>query len=266
MRYNTEQIDRTRHDDPDDLSHSDAPSMEYAGTGQHETGQHETEYTGTGYTESSDPDASDRTAVADPDAGPEAQPELDPDNRADQADQTDPDDETALDDGYPGQSADQAVTAEHQDPTAEYPDQETEDAAASSETADAGETAETSETVGTEPVGTETVEASEPVVVGMMPGDGSEQASSVEVLLPADQVDSLRERWQQVQLRFIDNPEGTAREAQTLVSEAVDALTASLSQQRDSLNQPVDGTADTEVHRAAVMRHRDFLDRLLSLS
>ncbi len=100
----------------------------------------------------------------------------------------------------------------------------------------------------------------------MMPGDADAGMAPMAVVIPADSAEHLRSRWQQLQLRFIDNPRGTADEAQVLVGEVVDTLTAALNSQRDALDdwQSSTGT-DTEIFRAAVMRYRDFFDRLLSL-
>ncbi|MGN9910551.1 hypothetical protein ACTMTJ_23635 [Phytohabitans sp. LJ34] len=72
-----------------------------------------------------------------------------------------------------------------------------------------------------------------------------------------------RDRWREVQLRFIDDPAGAAREANQLVEEAVGALTAELSRQKESLSGW--SGEDTEELRSVVRRHRDFLDRLLGL-
>lgn len=100
----------------------------------------------------------------------------------------------------------------------------------------------------------------------MMPGDGDAGMAPMAVVIPAGDAEHLRQRWQQLQLRFIDNPRGTADQAQGLVGEVVDILTSALNQQRDSLDdwRGAQGE-DTEIFRAAVMRYRDFFDRLLSL-
>ncbi len=76
-------------------------------------------------------------------------------------------------------------------------------------------------------------------------------------------VQGYRDRWREVQLRFVDDPPAAAREANTLVEEAVGALTAELSRQKAELGGW--SGEDTEDLRAVVRRHRDFLDRLLGL-
>jgi len=78
-----------------------------------------------------------------------------------------------------------------------------------------------------------------------------------------DTAQGYRDRWREVQLRFIDDPPAAAREANLLVEEAVGALTAELSRQKEALSGW--SGEDTEQLRAVVRRHRDFLDRLLGL-
>ncbi|HEY9377157.1 MAG TPA: hypothetical protein VIQ02_08700, partial [Jiangellaceae bacterium] len=74
----------------------------------------------------------------------------------------------------------------------------------------------------------------------------------------------LRDRWQQLQLRFVDDPRGVVTEAQSLVSEAVQDLTQTLTeQQRDLDGWATGGDGDTEQLRVALQRYRDFFDRLL---
>ena len=76
----------------------------------------------------------------------------------------------------------------------------------------------------------------------------------------------IRDRWRELQLRFIDDPETVAGEAERLVEEAVAGLTAALSRAKQELGDWRDGqSGDTERLRAAVRSYRDFLDRLLGL-
>ena len=74
----------------------------------------------------------------------------------------------------------------------------------------------------------------------------------------------FRDRWRDVQLRFVDDPRAAAGEAQTLVDEAMQALSAALTQHKEKLGswQEADAT-DTEQLRVAVREYRDFLDRVL---
>jgi hypothetical protein len=73
----------------------------------------------------------------------------------------------------------------------------------------------------------------------------------------------VRERWRELQLRFIDDPHSVANDAEQVVEETVGALTASLNAFKSDLDAWRSGPGDTEQLRAAVHRYRDFLDRLL---
>lgn len=76
--------------------------------------------------------------------------------------------------------------------------------------------------------------------------------------------EGFRDRWREVQLRFVDDPATAAREAKALVSEAVDGLTMALAEHRERLDDWESTPGDeTERLRVAVRGYRDFLDRLL---
>jgi hypothetical protein len=78
--------------------------------------------------------------------------------------------------------------------------------------------------------------------------------------------DGLRERWRELQLRFIDDPRSVAGEADQLVAEAVSTVTGALESQRAQLSAwQGEGGDDTERLRAAVRQYRDFLNHLLGL-
>jgi hypothetical protein len=100
----------------------------------------------------------------------------------------------------------------------------------------------------------------------LAPGDVSMQ--SVPDLWPADAISALRERWREVQLRFVDDPSAAATEADTLVGEAIETLQTQLAMQRTDLAAWRDrngGGDDTERLRVAVQRYREFLDRVLGV-
>lgn len=76
----------------------------------------------------------------------------------------------------------------------------------------------------------------------------------------------IRGRWQELQLRFIDDPHLVAGEAERLVQEAVTSLTASLDARRGQLHQQRAARGlDTENLRASLRDYREFLDRILGL-
>ncbi len=76
----------------------------------------------------------------------------------------------------------------------------------------------------------------------------------------------IRGRWQELQLKFLDDPHLVAGEAERLVQEAVASLTASLDARRTQLHQQRAGRGvDTENLRASLRDYREFLDRILGL-
>ncbi|MBM0233926.1 hypothetical protein JNW91_19960 [Micromonospora sp. STR1_7] len=93
---------------------------------------------------------------------------------------------------------------------------------------------------------------------------GSTVAAGPATLLDADSAQGFRDRWRDVQLRFVDDPHAAAGEAQALVEEAIQALASALAAQKNTLGGWQDaGSADTEQLRMAVRNYRDFLDRVL---
>ncbi|MEU8659981.1 hypothetical protein [Actinoplanes philippinensis] len=79
---------------------------------------------------------------------------------------------------------------------------------------------------------------------------------------PAADTQPLRDRWRDVQLRFVDDPKGATADAAGLVDEAVDKLSQALRDHRGSFAK---GTDDTEALRVELRSYRDILDRLLGL-
>ncbi|WP_433793697.1 hypothetical protein [Actinoplanes sp. CA-252034] len=79
---------------------------------------------------------------------------------------------------------------------------------------------------------------------------------------PTADTQPLRDRWRDVQLRFVDDPKGATGDAAGLVDEAVDKLSQALRDHRGSFAK---GTDDTEALRVELRSYRDILDRLLGL-
>jgi hypothetical protein len=96
-----------------------------------------------------------------------------------------------------------------------------------------------------------------------------------ETTLPAEQplevwssgrAEEYRDRWRQVQVRFLDDPRSAAEQAEGLVSEVLDALTQALDGQKRALDGwRSAGHVDTERLRVCVRGYRDLLDRVLTL-
>jgi hypothetical protein len=80
-------------------------------------------------------------------------------------------------------------------------------------------------------------------------------------------VGELRERWDDVQVGFVDEPRTAVQRADELVAEAVKQLVDGFASQRQSLESQWSsgGEASTEDLRLALRRYRSFFDRLLSI-
>ncbi|SCG58873.1 hypothetical protein [Micromonospora inositola] len=92
---------------------------------------------------------------------------------------------------------------------------------------------------------------------GAVPADAA-------TLFEPETAQGFRDRWRDVQLRFVDDPRAAVGEAQSLVEEAIEALSTALRAQKTKLGGWQDsGSADTEQLRIAVRGYRDFLDRVL---
>jgi hypothetical protein len=87
-----------------------------------------------------------------------------------------------------------------------------------------------------------------------------------QALLPADQAESLTERWNEIQTSFVDRPRESVADADTLVADLMQRLTSGFAREREHLEQQWDSGDDvsTEDLRVALMRYRSFFDRLLS--
>ena len=86
-------------------------------------------------------------------------------------------------------------------------------------------------------------------------------------LFSASERDELEEKWNDIQARFVDEPRGSVEEANALVSDLMDRLVSSFSEQRDRLEEQWDRGDDvsTEDLRIVLMRYRSFFGRLLEV-
>jgi hypothetical protein len=98
----------------------------------------------------------------------------------------------------------------------------------------------------------------------LMPGDVPEQP--VSALFDEAATNGFRDRWQRVQMQFVDDPRGATDQARTLVDDVLNALHDGLNNQRGALDGWQSGQPDdTEQLRVAIRRYRDFLDRMLGV-
>ncbi|HEY9484126.1 MAG TPA: hypothetical protein VIR00_14300, partial [Micromonosporaceae bacterium] len=120
--------------------------------------------------------------------------------------------------------------------------------------------------LGAEPLGAEPFDAAaedgavmDGTAVGMMPGDAPVPDAPPQV----PNADATHDRWQQIQLGFIDDPRGSVESARSLVVEAVEARISALRDRQTALDGwQSEATPDTEVLRAAIQGYRDMLHSL----
>jgi hypothetical protein len=107
--------------------------------------------------------------------------------------------------------------------------------------------------------------ATDQTATDLKPGEAA-QAATAATTWQQGQADEYRERWRQVQVRFLDEPQAAAQEAERLVGEVLDGLTRALAGQKNALDgwRSAD-RQDTEQLRVSVRGYRDLLDRVLAL-
>ncbi len=81
------------------------------------------------------------------------------------------------------------------------------------------------------------------------------------------EVELFRARWQEIQSRFVDDPNISVKDANELVANVIKIITSAFADKRIDLeNQWKQGDkVSTEDLRVALKRYRAFFDRLLSL-
>ena len=85
-------------------------------------------------------------------------------------------------------------------------------------------------------------------------------------LFAAEEGERLRSRWMEVQTGFVDQPRESVEEADRLVADLMQRLTAQFSEERSRLEAQWDrgDDASTEDLRVALTRYRSFFERLLA--
>ena len=93
-------------------------------------------------------------------------------------------------------------------------------------------------------------------------GDGLPQPTAL-----VGDPEGLRRQWDSVQVGFVDDPRNAVREADALVSAAIEELATGFSDQRSRLEAAWAGGSDasTDDLRGAFRTYRDFFERLLSV-
>ena len=92
-------------------------------------------------------------------------------------------------------------------------------------------------------------------------------AAEVQPILAEDDASELRERWERLQARFVDEPQDAVREADQLVGDVFDNVTRTFAAERESLEEQWNRgeEASTEDLRVALQRYRSFFERLLAV-
>jgi len=121
----------------------------------------------------------------------------------------------------------------------------------------------------------------DPALVAASAGSQSTaQSTAQRQALWGPETEALRERWRDIQLRFVDDPRSAAGDAASLADEACRTLIEAIEARRSALTEslpagdseatPEDpaeprNEGETERLRVAVQRYREFLDQILTL-
>ena len=86
-------------------------------------------------------------------------------------------------------------------------------------------------------------------------------------LVPHDEMEEMRHRWNDVQAAFVDEPRRAVEQADGLVASAMKRLAEVFSEERSKLERQWDrgDNVSTEDLRIALQRYRSFFHRLLSI-
>jgi hypothetical protein len=105
-----------------------------------------------------------------------------------------------------------------------------------------------------------------PVPVGAPVAVESDENSSAP-LFSSQEAGGFRERWNALQVGFVDEPRKAVQEADSLVAGAMKRLAEIFAEERARLDQQWDrgGDVSTEDLRIALRRYRSFFGRLLSV-
>ena len=114
------------------------------------------------------------------------------------------------------------------------------------------------------PEGTAESEATPAMRPGAAPANGDDDR--IVELLSRDDVATFRAGWQEIQTRFVDDPQEAVREADRLVSDVLDRLSTTFADRKRELegHWQQDSAGETEDLRQALRRYRSFFDRLLN--
>ena len=96
--------------------------------------------------------------------------------------------------------------------------------------------------------------------------DDNRTSGDSQLLFDQQDATSFRERWEQVQSRFVDDPRAAVADADALVSDVTQSLTNRFADQRSGLEQQWSQGEDVETEdlRQTMQRYRTLFERLLA--
>lgn len=100
-----------------------------------------------------------------------------------------------------------------------------------------------------------------------IPVETPPQPDNAQSLLPKQQCDELRSRWDTIQTSFIDEPRRAVKDADALVLAAAKQLTDAFTDRRNQLEKQWSrgDEVSTEDLRLALQQYRGFFSRMMSL-
>jgi hypothetical protein len=105
---------------------------------------------------------------------------------------------------------------------------------------------------------------------GAMESQAPQQGTRSEplaALFQGEKADEFRQRWDAIQIGFVDDPRDAVRQADELVAQVLRSLAEGFADQRSQIEAGIGdgGESKTEAMRIALQRYRSFFQRLLSL-
>lgn len=105
-----------------------------------------------------------------------------------------------------------------------------------------------------------------PMAGQAQPAMQSPGLDGLEPVMSPDEAQRLRSQWDQLQIRFVEDPRGAVTEARTLVHGSLDRLTQRLQMRTQVLERGMSqqGEASTETLRLALKGYRELLEHVIA--
>ena len=98
------------------------------------------------------------------------------------------------------------------------------------------------------------------------PANTAQEEHELAPLFGEQTAENFRTRWLAIQSKFVDDPRDSVKQADDLVTDVIESITASFADRRGSMEkQWSSGETSTEDLRIALKQYRSFFDRLLTL-